>query len=208
MSSTSPAFPGKPEPAGEIATLFPSQGHWSEGAYLSFTETLNQLVELVDGNVEVLDTPTKSHQKIVRALLNLVLEFLAGHRLGDAVSAPYRIRLWAENFREPDVVVYLNEHLDRFGERYGECPDIAFEVVSGDPASRARDYEDKRQDYAQAGIPEYWIVDPFARRIVVLRLDGDSYAVAGEHPEGETAKSIIVEGLEINVGLLFQAGDK
>ena len=87
MSSASPALPGKPEPAWDIARLFPPQGHWTEGGYLSFTETLNQLVELVDGRVEVLETPTKLHQKIVHSLLSLLLTFLTPRRLGDAISA-------------------------------------------------------------------------------------------------------------------------
>lgn len=207
MSSASPLLPEKPEPAWDIARLFPPQGHWTEGSYLSFTESLNQLVELVDGRVEVLEMPTKSHQKVVHYLLQLLLAFLKARRLGDALSAPYRVRLRGENYREPDIVVYLAEHLSRFGERYGEGADVVMEVVSGDAASRARDYEDKRRDYAAAGIPEYWIVDPAQRRIVVLSLEGAAYTAYGEFGVGEEAESKVLAGLRINVARVFEAGE-
>jgi Uma2 family endonuclease len=206
MSSVSPSLPDRPEPAWDIARLFPPQGHWSEGVYLSFTEALNQLVELVDGRIEVLEMPTKSHQKVVQYLLNLWLTFLTTGRFGDAISAPYRIRLRGQTFREPDIVVYLTEHLNCFGERFGEGADVVLEVVSDDATSRARDYEDKRQDYAEAGIPEYWIVDPIERRIVVLRLEGDTYRVAGEFAAGEQATSELLPGFRADVARVFQAG--
>jgi Uma2 family endonuclease len=207
MSSSSPGLAGKPEPAWDIARLFPPQGHWSEGSYLSFTESLNQLVELVDGRVEVLEMPTKSHQKIVHYLLNLLLTFLSTGRLGDAVSAPYRVRLRGETFREPDIIVYLAEHLSRFGERYGEQADVVMEVVSGDAASRTRDYEDKRRDYAQAGIPEYWIVDPTEQRILVLGLAGDKYKVSGEFAVGDEAESNVLKNFRVNVARVLHAGE-
>jgi Uma2 family endonuclease len=194
------------EPAWEIARLFPPQGQWSEGSYLSFTESLNQLVELVSGSVEVLEMPTKSHQKIVQCLLNFVLTFLSSHRLGDAISAPYRIRLRDQTFREPDIVVYLNEHLSQFGQRFGEGADLVMEVVSGDAASRARDYEDKRRDYATAGIPEYWIVDPDQSRILVLGLEGHAYVIRGEYTPGEIAVSSVLNGLAIDAEQVFRAG--
>jgi Uma2 family endonuclease len=208
MSSVSPALPGNTEPAWDIARLFPPQGHWSEGSYLSFTEALNQLVELVDGRVEVLGMPTKSHQKMVRHLLNLLLTFLTTHRLGDAISAPYRVRLRGQTYREPDIVVYRTEHLSRFGERYGEGADLVVEVVSGDAASRSRDYEDKARDYAEAGIPEYWIVDPAERRISILWLAGDRYAVVGEFAMGDQAESKGLSGFRVDVADVFQAGDE
>jgi Uma2 family endonuclease len=194
------------EPAWQIARLFPPQGHWSAGAYLSFTESLNQLVELVDGRIEVPEMPTKSHQKIVHYLLNLVLTFLADHRLGDAVAAPYRMRLRSETYREPDIAVYLANHLDRFGERSGEPADMVVEVVSGDEASRVRDYEDKRRDYAIAGITEYWIVDPAEQRILVLTLDGDGYAIHGQYPPGDEAESKVLLGFRVPVTETLQAG--
>jgi Uma2 family endonuclease len=164
-------------------------------------------VELVDGRVEVPEMPTRSHQKIVQYLLNRLSSFLTANQVGDVINAPYRIRLREQTFREPDIVVYLAEHLSRFGERFGEGADVVMEVVSGDAASRARDYEDKRRDYAQAGIPEFWIVDPAERRILVLILRDDAYAVSDEFLVGEQAESKTLTGFRIPVADVLQAGE-
>jgi hypothetical protein len=51
VESSSPSVSG---PAWEIARLFPNQGQWSEGDYLSLTDHVRHLVELADGKVEVL----------------------------------------------------------------------------------------------------------------------------------------------------------
>jgi Uma2 family endonuclease len=83
---------------------------------------------------------------------------------------------------------------------------VVIEVVSGDAASRARDYEDKRHDYAAAGIPEYWIVDPADRRIVVLRLEGEAYVVDGEFGADERATSVVLAGFSLDVADLLRAG--
>jgi len=209
MSTSTDLFertpPGLPEPAWAIATLFPAQGEWTDAAYLTFTETLGQFVELVDGSIEVPEMPTKTHQQIVHALLAMLLAFLRPRKAGDAVAAPYRMRLREGTFREPDLCVYTTAHLDRFGERYGEPADLVVEVVSDDAASRVRDYEDKRRDYAAAGIAEYWIVDPAAGRVIVLSLTGEGYSPAGEYGVGDIASSPLLPGFAVEVGPLFRA---
>ena len=77
------------------------------------------------------------------------------------------------------------------------------EVVSED---RSRDLETKRSEYARAGIPEYWIVDPKFARIIVLVLDGTSYAVRGEFGPGDRATSVLLPGFEVDVTAALAAG--
>lgn len=190
------------QPAWVIATLFPAQGAWTEASYLSFTESLGQLVELVDGSIEVPAMPTKTHQQIVHAMLSLLLAFLRAAG-GDAVAAPYRMRIREGTFREPDITAYTAEHVWRCGERFGEPADLVVEVVSEDATSRVRDYEDKRRDYAQAEIPEYWIVDPAAGLVTVLSLAKGGYEVAGEYRRGEIACSRLLVGFSLEVTRLF-----
>jgi Uma2 family endonuclease len=97
----------------------------------------------------------------------------------------------------------MTDHLDRFGERYGEPPDMVVEVVSDDEASRVRDYEDTHHDYAAAGLPEYWIVDPGRRRVIAHVLGTAGYAVAGEDGPADVAPSGICPGFSVPVGPLF-----
>ena len=77
------------------------------------------------------------------------------------------------------------------------------EVVSDD--DRRRDLETKRQEYAQAGIPEYWIVDPRQARITVLHLDGATYAVHGDFPMGTQATSPLFPGFTLDVTAALSA---
>src|SRR5688572_32250668 len=85
-------------PAWDIARLFPNQGHWDEGDYL--TLTTNHLVEFSDGRVEVLPMPTTSHQLIVAYLYNLLLRFVSRRSLGTVLFAPLRVRLRKAKYRE------------------------------------------------------------------------------------------------------------
>jgi Uma2 family endonuclease len=195
-ASDEPAREGRlSEPAWDVALLFPDQGTWSEEEYLALNS--NRLVEFSHGYVEVLTMPTTSHQLVVAYLYRALLAFVTGRERGTVLFAPLRVQLWPGKFREPDLVFLRAEHAARIGEAFWEGADLVMEVVRDD--DRRRDLETKRREYAQAGIPEYWIVDPQFARITVLRLDGASYVVHGECPRGTQAASHLLPGVPIDV---------
>jgi Uma2 family endonuclease len=203
---TPPSPPARSGPAWDIARLFPDQGAWDEADYLALNT--NHLVEFSDGVVEVLPMPTMPHQLIVQYLSNLLLAFASARRLGRVLFAPLRVRLRENKYREPDIVFMLAEHASRMGRRYWDGADLVVEVVSDDPDDRERDLVVKRREYANAGIREYWIVDPRERRLTVLKLAGDGYAVHGEHAPGECASSALLAGFEVDVTALFAAAEE
>ena len=57
----------------------------------------------------------------------------------------------------------------------------------------------KREEYAQAGIPEYWIVDPELGQIIVLTLEDRIYVVHGEFKRGDQATSKLLPGFAVDV---------
>jgi Uma2 family endonuclease len=189
------------EPAWDVAQLFPAQGQWSVQEYLSLNG--NHLVEFSDGYIEVLPVPTMRHQVIAKFLLLLLTDFVDRTGKGKTLMAPLRIRLWADKFREPDLVVMLAGHEQRMGDEFWDGADFVVEVVSDD--DRRRDLETKRVEYARAGIPEYWIVDPQENAITVLTLDGDSYAVHGQFRAGQRAASVLLPGFSVAVDDVFAA---
>jgi len=81
------------------------------------------------------------------------------------------------------------------------------EVVSEGEENRGRDLETKREEYARAGIAEYWIVDPQEQRVTVLVLDGPSYRVHGVFGRGATATSVLLPGFEGSVDATLAAGE-
>ena len=185
------------EPTWDIARLYPAQGTWTEREYLDLGT--NQLVEFSHGFIEFLPMPTTSHQRIVLFLVNLLSAFADPSKLGEVLLAGVRVRLWEEKFREPDVVFMLAEHASRITEDYWLGADLVMEVVSGSHDDRRRDLVEKREEYARAGIPEYWIVDPELGQITVLALDGSAYAVHGEFVRGQQATSKLLPGFTVDV---------
>jgi Uma2 family endonuclease len=190
-----------PEPAWDVAQLFPPQGSWSEEEYLALDS--NRIVEFSDGFIEVPPMPTTSHQLMVAYLHGLLNTFVSGRGLGTTVVAALRVRLWPGNFREPDIVFMLKKHHDQIGEEFWEGADLVMEVVSGNKEDRRRDLVTKRREYARAGISEYWIVDPREERIIVLRLAGKRYAVHGIFTKGKMASSRLLPGFSVDVNEVF-----
>jgi Uma2 family endonuclease len=191
------------EPTWEIAHLFPDQGAWSEEEYLAL-ET-NHLVEFSYGQLEVLPMPTQSHQLIVFFLARLLQDFVQLHGLGIVLPAPLRVRLWPGKYREPDVVLMLTANASRRGEEYWDGADLVVQVVSGDAKDRERDLVIKRCEYANARIPEYWIVDPKLARVTVLHLADDRYIEHGSFQRGEMITSPLLPILAIAATAVLDA---
>lgn len=185
------------EPTWDIALIYPYQGEWSESEYLDLPT--NRLVEYDDGRLEFLPMPTTLHQWIFFYLCRLLHDFVSSQQLGLVLPAGTMVRLWQRKYREPDVVFMLDKHRDRVGKRYWKGADLVMEVVSDDRKSRKRDLVEKRDEYARAGISEYWIVDPKEKQITVLRLKGKKYLVHGTFKEGQTANSHLLRGFTVDV---------
>ncbi len=160
--------------AAPILELFPSPGEWTEADYFPLSDR-GRMVELSNGDVEVLPVPTDFHQLILLRLTSSLYAFVLLHRLGQIRFAPLPVRLWEGKVREPDFMFMSVAHKDRIGTYWG-IPDLVGEILS--EGTEQRDRETKRAEYARAGIPEYWIIDPWARTVERLRLSGSEYGLA------------------------------
>lgn len=192
---------GEPEPTWEIAYLYPNQGTWTEDEYLDLGTNL--LIEFSNGRLEFPPMPTTSHQMMVAYLYGLLHSFVTSRDLGSVLFAALPVRLWRRKFREPDVVFMHKDHADRIREKYWKGADLVMEVVSGGKEDRKRDLVDKRREYARAGIPEYWIVDPQEEKCTVLRLAGRRYVAHGTFARGEVASSHLLPGFTVDVAATF-----
>jgi Uma2 family endonuclease len=206
MATDARAKPGrrasrKPRPTWEVAYFFPAQGQWTEDDYFELEESveLGQLLELSRGRLEVRSMPTQSHQCILIYLFELLKAFVTARALGNVQLCGMHVKLGKRSFRAPDVLYMKKEHASRRLEKYWEGADLVMEIISPDPKDRNRDLVDKVRDYARAGIPEYWIVDPQEELIRVLVLDGNSYKVHGEFRKGTKAMSVLLPGFEVTV---------
>jgi Uma2 family endonuclease len=180
----------------------PRQGTWSEEEYLTLTDYSNRMVEYTDGFLEVLPLPTDYHQSVL-AFLFLAFSGFIALRGGKVRFAPLRLRIRPGKFREPDLLLLLSASDPRRQNRFWTGADLALEVVGPDKAER--DLVDKRGDYAEGRVPEYWVVNPLTETITVLRLAGDAYEEVGQFRRGDKAVSALLGGFAIDVAAVFDA---
>lgn len=194
------------EPTWEVAAFYPTQGEWSESEYLRLERRGRKLLELVHGCLEI--HPRKTIREVrISLFLSLALdEYLTGRQLGRVLTAPCPVRLGDRHFRAPDVF-FLRTGRTVTADDQPEGADLVVEIVSPEPRDRQRDLVEKRRDYAQAAIPEYWIVDPQEQTITVLVLDGEAYREDQVCKPGEKVRSILLPGFEVDVAAVLAAGE-
>lgn len=131
--------------------------------------------EWVDGQVSVLMPPKLRHQRLVVFLCSLINRFAERRDWGLAVAAPFEMLiLGGKSSRQPDVFFVHQSHLARLNEDRLDGPaDIAIELVSD--SSTRLDRDEKYEEYQEAGIPEYIIIDarPRRQRVEYYRLGDD-----------------------------------
>jgi Uma2 family endonuclease len=187
----------------ELAYELLSEPAWSEDAYLVFSEAFNRPIELSDGRLVILPMPSLAHQRILRRFVHHAQTWLAEAERGEIVFAAHPIRLWPGKYREPDAMIWLKEHKARMGERESGPPDLVVEIVS--PSNEPHDADTKVREYAQAGIPEYWIIQPQTRNVSVYTLEGHAYRLVARFDSGQRAHSLVLSGFELAINELLSA---
>ena len=189
-----------------LVGAMPSQGSWSDEHYLWLTDRARRLIEFTDGRVEVLPMPTERHQVILLFLYRLFFVHVQEPPSnGVVVTSGVRMRVREDKFREPDLLLLRDRSDSRRRDRFWLGADLVAEIVS--PDDPARDLVVKRADYAEASVPEYWIVDPDGETVTVLTLVGDAYVEHGVFARGDTATSYLLDGVAVDVGLLFDEAE-
>lgn len=181
--------------------LRPLQGLWTEEQYLALTDHTNRLIEFTDGVLEALPLPTDRHQVILLVLYEALRAFIEPG--GKVLVAPLRLRLRAGKQCEPDILLVRDARDPRRQKRYWPGADLVVESVG--PDDPERDLRTRRADYAEAGIPEDWIVDPGEETITVLAPAGDAYAEHGCFRRGAQATSVLLAGFAVSVDAVFDA---
>jgi Uma2 family endonuclease len=113
------------------------------------------------------------------------------------------LRIRPRKFREPDLLLLLSAKDSRRENRFWLGADLAMEVLGEDKPER--DLVEKRGDYAEGRVQEYWIVNPQTETITVLRLNGHAYEEAGIYRRGDSASSGLLAGFTVAVAAVFDA---
>ena len=165
-------------------------------------------VEWVDGRTSYLPSCTDKHQAVLGSLMTSLRGYSrSGGRNGRVMFLGFGVRT-PRGLRSPDLLYLLEASDPRSAglptECYWDGADLLVEIVG--PYDPDLDLVEKRADYAAAGVPGYWIVDPRpnVRTITVLTLDGGAYR--GEPVgDGETVKSPLLPEFAVDVTACLDA---
>lgn len=146
--------------------------------YLSYDDGTDQLYELFHG--ELIELPPESGENV--GIINfLFLQFasIVGHLRVRGHGLELEVRGEPKN-RFPDLAIIQEEHIEQLKRRNTirlsmPPPLLVIEAVSSGEESRQRDYTNKRRQYQDREIPEYWLVDPGQKIITVLKLEDKIY---------------------------------
>jgi len=182
----------------EIPRPLPQKMTYEE--FLAWSDE-DTLAEWVNGEVVIYSPASQQHQNLVDFLTSVLRVFVEQNRLGVALSAPFQMKL--ERGREPDLLFVAREHLDRLKETYLDGPaDLVVEIVS--PESAGRDRGEKFYEYEQAGIPEYWLIDPQTERAEFYQLTAAGRYRLVLPDEGGIYRAAVLPGFWLRVEWLWQ----
>ncbi|MEO6810536.1 MAG: Uma2 family endonuclease [Isosphaeraceae bacterium] len=195
-----------------MATITRRIGPADHGQPLSFSAFLSAefedgwLYELARGVIDVTEVPGISHGRIVNRVSFLFLQYEEHHPEiihYQSSGSGCRIRVPGMNSdRHPDYAVYLTPPPTGKQPWTRWVPDLVIEIVS--KGGERRDYIEKREEYLQIGVREYWILDPAKQELLVLRRAGDvwdEYVV----PLDSVYQTPLLPGLEVRPLALFGA---
>ena len=131
--------------------------------------------ELIDGKIYYMSSPNITHQLILSLFHNSVWQYIKENK-GTCipVSAPMDVQLDEDDrtLVQPDFLIVCDKKKVVNGRIFG-APDFVMEVLS--PTTRGKDLTLKTWKYLNAGVREYWIIDPDKQQVLVYNFEDDSF---------------------------------
>ncbi len=160
--------------------------------------------ELIDGVLYDMAAPVTFHQLIGGKVYQQIANFI-DENSGDCVPfmAPVDVYLDKDDRTvvQPDVLIVCNPDLFKDGYIYG-APDFILEVIS--PSTGRKDYTKKLAKYEAAGVREYWIIDPYKRRVFVYFFEDDTFCPALYQIDDKIPVNIYDGKLEIDLTAILK----
>jgi Uma2 family endonuclease len=173
-------------------------GPYRETDYLGLPD--EPRCELLYGRLLVTPAPTARHQHLVLNLARVLAD--CADRQGDrALVSPIDVVLADHSVVQPDVVYVRAAGSSIIRDRVEGAPDLVVEVLS--PGTARRDLGEKLRLYAEAGVAEYWIVDPGLQTFEFLVRSDDGFRL--RLPDGPAYRSAAIPGLELDLEAFWRS---
>ena len=179
----------------------PELGQWTYEDYIAMPDD-GKRYEVVDGVLFMSPAPDKWHQKTVGRIFRYLAAHVEDTGIGEVYIAPFDVELAPNIVVQPDVMVLLKPHLERATDkRIIGAPDLVVEVAS--PSTAMYDRREKLDVYIQAGVPEYWIVEPATHSVEVLTIGANTYSSLGVFEGKTTLSSKVISGFPVSIEQFF-----
>lgn len=163
-------------------------------------------VELIKGFIlKMSPAPNRFHQTVSKNVSFEIVSFFKKHTCSVYV-APFDVRLPIKSKKkdstvvQPDLCIVCDEaKLDDQG--CNGAPDLIVEIIS--PNNRKHDLDTKFKLYQEAGVLEYWIIDPVERMVLVYALRDGVYSGIKPQIEGDIIESPLFPDLKVAVDAIF-----
>lgn len=158
--------------------------------------------ELICGEVHLTPAPSTWHQFALKKLSSSLDTHVTAKELGEVYFAPLDVRFSEDTALQPDLIFISKEHVGIIHENFiAGVPDLVVEILS--PSTTAHDRVTKLKLYREAGVPEVWLIDPQARTVEILKLQGKKYLVDSTLAGEQVLTSTQFPGWELPLAQLF-----
>jgi Uma2 family endonuclease len=167
----------------------------------------NYRYELIDGRLIVTPPPLEAERGPNEELGVLLHLYRHHHQQGSALddTLPEQTVVTRDNRRRADRVIWTG--LGRQPDPILDLPSIVAEWVSESKRDWQRDFVEKRQEYRDIGIAEYWVFDRFRRTLTVYRGTPEAPEELVVH-EGEIYRTPLLPGFELPLARLLAVADR
>ena len=166
-------------------------------------------LELFKGKIFKMAAPNTRHQEVSGNLFFMIRSHLADNPC-KVFSAPFDVRLPVQNRKkdteittvvQPDLCVVCD--MSKLDEK-GCCgaPDIIAEILS--PGNSRKEVQQKFRLYEEAGVPEYWIINPVEENLIIYTLRNGKYIGSKPYAPDEIITSSVLQGIRIEVSAIFK----
>ncbi|BCL36419.1 Uma2 family endonuclease [Nostoc sp. MS1] len=174
--------------------------------YLSYDDGTDKFYELFNGELIEISPKPGTNVQIANYLL-LIFASIIGINRVRGYGLELEVRGEPRN-RYPELTIIREEHIQQLAKRNTIRlsmlpPLLVIEVVSPGELQRDRDFIAKRSQYQDCGIPEYWIIDPETKTILVLQLTDKSYTEVGNFSGNDLVISPQFTQLSLKTSQIF-----
>lgn len=174
--------------------------------FMEIYEKSTLRMELINGEIHLLASPSIHHQEILGRLHLIYNEYFTGKKCR-VFLAPFDVHFKKKEIKDPDVMqpdilvaCDLENNVTEKG-RYMGTPTLVLEILS--ESTRSKDMIDKLNTYMLSGVKEYWIIDTKNGNILIYNFEDYEIDRFKGFEKGQIASSIVFKGLSVQVEELF-----